>query len=133
MIILLVEDDARVSNFIKKGLEEAGHHITVAYDGVMGLKLALENHYDLLILDGILPEMNGTELCKKIRQYKTNIPIIMLTALATIDDKLNGFNAGADDYLTKPFHFEELDYNIGRQSHVASRTVYPSSDTIYGR
>lgn len=108
MIILLVEDDARVSNFIKKGLEEAGHHITVAYDGLMGLKLALENHYDLLILDGILPEINGMELCTKIRQYKTNIPIIMLTALATIEDKLSGFHAGADDYLTKPFHFEEL-------------------------
>jgi len=122
MIILLVEDDARVSNFIKKGLEEAGHHITVAYDGVMGLKLALENHYDLLILDGILPEMNGTELCKKIRQYKTNIPIIMLTALATIDDKLNGFNAGADDYLTKPFHFEELLVRIKAMSRRGQST-----------
>lgn len=108
MIILLVEDEARVSHFIKKGLEEAGHHITVAYDGMMGLKLALENHYDLLILDGILPLINGQELCKKIRQYKTNIPIIMLTALATIEDKINCFHAGVDDYLTKPFHFEEL-------------------------
>jgi len=134
MIILLVEDDARVSNFIKKGLEEAGHHITVAYDGRMGLKLALENHYDLLIIDGILPELNGMELCKKIRHFKSNIPIIMLTALATIEDKLSGFNAGADDYITKPFHFDELLVRIKALSRRGQTTLsaiqYSADDLV---
>ncbi len=108
MNILLVEDETNVSNFIRKGLEESQHNVTLAYDGVMGLKLALEQEFDLLILDVILPNMNGFDLCMQIKKYKSDTPILMLTALSTINDKVKGFNMGADDYLTKPFHFEEL-------------------------
>ncbi|MDR0265153.1 MAG: response regulator transcription factor [Sphingobacterium sp.] len=108
MHILLAEDDTRIAEFIKKGLQEAGHHVHVVYDGAMGLKLAMENNFDLLILDGILPLISGMDVCSNIRRFKTEIPIIILTALSTIEDKIKGFNCGADDYLTKPFHFEEL-------------------------
>ncbi len=106
--ILLVEDEQRVADFIRRGLMESGYQVSLAYDGAMGLKLALEQDYDLIILDIILPHLNGTEVCKEIRRFKADTPIILLTALATIEDKLAGFNTGADDYITKPFHFEEL-------------------------
>lgn len=108
MNILLVEDEPKVADFIKKGLEEQNHHVAVAYDGMFGEKMALENEYDLIILDVILPYVNGLEVCKRIRRFKADLPILMLTALGTIQDKVSGFNSGVDDYLVKPFHFEEL-------------------------
>lgn len=108
MNILLIEDDLRVANLIKRGLEEQDFFITVAYDGEMGRKLALSNEYDLIITDIILPKINGVDLCKEIRSAKPKTPIIMLTALGTTDDKIEGFDAGADDYLVKPFDFREL-------------------------
>lgn len=108
MKILVVEDEAKVADFLRKGLEEQGHFIEVAYDGQMGEKLALRNEYDLMILDVILPYFNGYELCKRIRDKKPVVPILMLTALGTTEDKVSGFDAGADDYLVKPFEFEEL-------------------------
>ncbi|MEC4113466.1 response regulator transcription factor [Myroides pelagicus] len=108
MNILLIEDEISVSNFIRKGLEESQHKVTLAYEGTMGLKLAMEQEFDLIITDVILPNMNGFEICNHVKKYKSDVPILMLTALSTIQDKLNGFNKGADDYLTKPFHFEEL-------------------------
>lgn len=108
MKILIVEDEARVVDFLRKGLEEQGHLIEVAYDGQMGEKLAVRNEYDLIILDVILPYINGYELCKRIREKKPLVPILMLTALGTTEDKVSGFDAGADDYLLKPFEFEEL-------------------------
>lgn len=106
--ILLVEDDQRVSELIKRSLEEQGFAITLAYDGEMGKKLALNNNYDLLITDIILPKINGLDLCKEIRKTNPDLPIIMLTALGTTDDKVEGFDAGADDYLVKPFEMREL-------------------------
>lgn len=108
MNILLIEDEVSVSNFIRKGLEESQHQVAFAYDGMIGLQLAMEQEFDLIILDVILPYMNGFELCQQIKKYKGDIPILMLTALSTLNDKVKGFNMGADDYLTKPFHFEEL-------------------------
>ncbi|MDI9881577.1 response regulator transcription factor [Flectobacillus longus] len=108
MDILVIEDDLRVSELIKRGLEEQGFSATVAYDGVMGKKLALQHPYELIITDIILPKMDGLELCKQLRQASLEIPIIMLTALGTTDDKLEGFDAGADDYLVKPFEIREL-------------------------
>jgi two-component system, OmpR family, copper resistance phosphate regulon response regulator CusR len=108
MKILLVEDEPKVAEFIKKGLREQNHTVELAYDGHYGEKLALENEYDLIILDVILPYTGGLDVCKRIKKFKADIPILMLTALGTIQDKLNGFNSGADDYLVKPFHFEEL-------------------------
>jgi two-component system copper resistance phosphate regulon response regulator CusR len=108
MKILLVEDELKVVKFIKKGLEEQGYEIEVAYDGLMGERLALKGNYELIILDIILPHINGYELCKKIREQNLQVPVLMLTALGTMDDKISGFDAGADDYLVKPFEFAEL-------------------------
>lgn len=108
MKILIIEDDQRVAELIQRGLEEQGFALTLAYDGLSGKKLALQNHYDLIITDIILPKMDGLDLCKQIREYKPDTPIIMLTALGTTDDKVEGFDAGADDYLVKPFEMREL-------------------------
>ena len=108
MKILVVEDDQRVAELIQRGLEEQGFTTTLAYDGISGKKLALNNDYDLVITDIILPKLDGLDLSKEIRRTKPDLPIIMLTALGTTDDKVEGFDAGADDYLTKPFEMREL-------------------------
>ncbi|WP_406843429.1 response regulator transcription factor [Flavobacterium soyae] len=108
MKILVVEDDQRVAELIQRGLSEHGFSPTVAYDGLSGKKLAINNEYDLIITDIILPKLDGLDLCKEVRQIKPNLPIIMLTALGTTNDKVEGFDAGADDYLTKPFEMREL-------------------------
>lgn len=108
MNILVVEDDQRVAELIQRGLEEHGFNPTLAYDGLSGKKLALNNTYDLIITDIILPKIDGLDLCKQIREIQPGTPIIMLTALGTTDDKVEGFDAGADDYLVKPFEMREL-------------------------
>jgi len=108
MHILVIEDDQRVSNLIKRGLEESGFQVTQAFDGELGKKLALRNGFDLIISDIILPKISGTDLCREIRAQRKSLPIIMLTALGTTDDKVEGFDAGADDYLVKPFEMREL-------------------------
>lgn len=108
MRILIVEDEVKVVEFLRMGLNEAGYDVEAAYDGQMGCRLAEAQSFDLIILDVILPVMNGIEACRKIRETNRSIPILMLTALGTTDDKLDGFNAGADDYLVKPFEFTEL-------------------------
>jgi len=132
MKILLIEDEPKVAAFIKKGLEEQRHAVTVVYDGNMGCKLALEQEFELIILDIILPYINGLEVCKQIRQFKKEIPILMLTALSTVDDKVQGLENGADDYLTKPFHFEELLARIKaldrRRAMVLPGTYYKIAD-----
>lgn len=106
--LLLVEDDQRIAALIRQGLEEQGFEVTAAYDGLMGKKLAVSRSYDIIITDIILPNLNGIDLCKEIRSVKPDVPIIMLTALGTTDDKVEGFDAGADDYLVKPFELREL-------------------------
>ncbi|CDT07272.1 Response regulator MprA [Sphingobacterium sp. PM2-P1-29] len=108
MKILIVEDDHRVAELIKRGLEEQGFLTTLAYDGLSGKKLSSQDHFDLVITDIILPKMDGLDLCKYLRQTNPDLPIIMLTALGTTDDKVEGFDAGADDYLVKPFEMREL-------------------------
>jgi DNA-binding response OmpR family regulator len=108
MKILIIEDDSRVSELIRRGLEEQDFETDFAYDGLLGKKLALQNQYDLIITDIILPKMDGLELCKELRLKQPEVPIIMLTALGTTDDKIEGFDAGADDYLVKPFEMREL-------------------------
>ncbi len=132
MNILLIEDEQKVAAFIKKGLEEQFHNVTLAYDGGMGCKLALEHDFDLIILDVILPNINGLEVCKQVRQFKKEVPILMLSALGTVNDKVQGLENGADDYLTKPFHFEELLARIKaldrRRSLVLPGTVYQVGD-----
>ena len=106
--ILLVEDEAHVVSFIKKGLSEEGFEVSVAFDGKTGLQLALENTFDLIILDIMLPEMNGLEVCKAIRVENQFVPILFLTALGTSENIVLGLENGADDYLVKPFKFIEL-------------------------
>jgi len=108
MKILIVEDNQRVAELIQRGLEEQGFATTVAYDGLSGKKLALQDSFDLIITDVILPKIDGIDLCRIIRESNHDIPIIMLTALGTTDDKVEGFDAGADDYLVKPFEMREL-------------------------
>lgn len=132
MNILLIEDEVNVAAFIKKGLEEQSHHVTLTFDGDMGYKLALQNDFELIIMDVILPKMNGLEVCKKIRHFKKEVPILMLSALGTVNDKVQGLENGADDYLTKPFHFEELLARIKaldrRRTMIMPGTVYQVSD-----
>jgi two-component system, OmpR family, copper resistance phosphate regulon response regulator CusR len=108
MKILIVEDEPKVASFIKKGLEENNYDAQVAYDGLTAEKLVRSNRYDLFILDIIIPGINGLDLCKKLKEINSNIPVLMLTALGTTDDKISGFEAGASDYLVKPFEFREL-------------------------
>lgn len=108
MRILLIEDELKVVDFLRTGLTEAGYEVEAAFDGQMGLRLFNGKPYDLIILDVVLPVMNGFEVCRRVRESDVRVPILMLTALGTTDDKLDGFNAGADDYLVKPFEFQEL-------------------------
>lgn len=106
--ILLVEDEAHVVSFIKKGLTEEGYEVTVALDGKTGLLLQQNNHFDIIILDIMLPEMNGLDVCREIRKTDIQIPILFLTALGTAENIVLGLESGADDYLVKPFKFIEL-------------------------
>lgn len=108
MNILLVEDENKVASFIKKGLEEQQYEVTVATDGLAGREMAVEKDFSLVILDIMLPHYNGLDVCHYIRQYKKELPILMLTALGTVNDKVSGLETGADDYMSKPFHFDEL-------------------------
>jgi two-component system, OmpR family, copper resistance phosphate regulon response regulator CusR len=119
MNILIVEDEPKVVEFLKKGLEEQGYNTDIAFDGKMGERLGCRNQYDIILLDVILPHINGYDLCKKIREKSPNVPIIMLTALGATDDKVTGFDSGADDYLVKPFEFKEL---IARIKALTKRT-----------
>ena len=126
--ILVIEDDTRVAGLLKRGLEESEHTVTVAADVAQGFQLYSTGKFDIIISDVILPDGNGFELCRKIRGYDTRIPILMLTALGSTDDKLTGFDSGADDYLVKPFDFRELDarINVLLKRHAEN---YSQSDT----
>lgn len=108
MKILIVEDEPKVASFLKQGLEENNNEVDLAYDGQTGLKLALRKDYEIILLDLILPHMSGIDVCRKVKESKPHTPVLMLTALGTTDDKVAGFDAGADDYLVKPFEFKEL-------------------------
>jgi two-component system copper resistance phosphate regulon response regulator CusR len=106
--ILFVEDDSQIASFVKLGLESNQFFVDVAYDGVMGEKLALQKKYDVIVLDVILPGINGFQLCKILRNNNIKTPVLMLTSLNSTEDKVTGFDSGADDYLLKPFAFQEL-------------------------
>ncbi|HEX6976775.1 MAG TPA: response regulator transcription factor [Patescibacteria group bacterium] len=108
MRILVVEDEHKIANSIKKGLMQEHYAVDVAYEGTDGLDLALVEEYDAIILDRLLPRLDGVEICKKLRKEKKHTPILMLTAKGAIEDRVEGLDAGADDYLVKPFAFEEL-------------------------
>jgi len=108
MTILVVEDEVKITRFIKKGLEMEHYTVEVAYDGERALELAEINNYDLIVLDIMLPKVDGIEVCRRLREKKIETPIIMLTARNTVEDRIKGLDAGADDYLVKPFAFGEL-------------------------
>lgn len=110
--ILVVEDEQRVAELLKRGLDESGYDVRLAYDGDVALRIIKSENFDLVISDIILPKINGFDLCKEVRALYGEIPILILTALGTTDDKLEGFDAGADDYMVKPFDFRELDARI---------------------
>ncbi len=125
--ILVIEDEPKVVAFLKKGLEEQGYDVDAVYDGQIGEKMINNEDYDLIILDVIIPGINGIELCKRIREKDNQIPILMLTALGTTDDKVEGFDAGADDYLVKPFEFKELLARIKSLTKRSSGVTHNSS------
>lgn len=127
MKILIIEDELNVASFIKKGLEEQSFVVDVAYDGQAGKQLAMQNQYDLILLDVVLPNINGLQLCAQIRQF-SNVPILMLTALGTTNDIITGLDTGADDYMTKPFKFQEL---LARIRAVVRRKSDLSVETNY--
>jgi len=106
--ILIVEDEQRLADVLRKQFEEHGFQVEIAYDGYVGKQMVKNNSYNLVILDINLPLINGYDLCKEIRKTNNNTPVLMLTALGTLDNKVSGFDAGADDYILKPFDFREL-------------------------
>jgi two-component system, OmpR family, copper resistance phosphate regulon response regulator CusR len=108
MKLLVVEDEPKVASFLKQGLEEQNNEVTVVYDGYFARKMASENAYDAIVLDVMIPYLNGLEVSRELRAEGVKTPILMLTALGSLDEKVNGLDAGADDYLVKPFEFKEL-------------------------
>lgn len=108
MRILIVEDETRIADFLQRGLRAEGHFPVVANDGESGLALALEGDFDLILLDMMLPGVHGRDICQQLRMSKVNTPLIILSAMDSLDDVIAGLRMGADDYMTKPFSFEEL-------------------------
>ncbi|MBI1769966.1 MAG: response regulator transcription factor [Bacteroidetes bacterium] len=130
MKILVIEDEQKVAAFIKSGLEQHGHTVDLAYDGFIGKKFVATGDYHIILLDIIIPVVNGIELCKHIKQQNPNLPVLMLTALGTTADKVVGFEAGADDYLVKPFEFEELLVRIKALTKRMGQVPYQPNNTI---
>ncbi len=125
MNLLMVDDDQRIVSFVKRGLEAEGYHVDVALNGEEGLEYG-RNPYTMIILDLLLPGINGTEVCRTLRKDKIQTPILMLTARDGLQDKVEGLQTGADDYLTKPFAFEEL---LARVKALARRGTYQDVPT----
>ena len=123
MRILVVEDEHRIAASIKKGLEQEKYAVDVAYTGTEGYDLAAAEDYDLILLDLMLPEMDGLTICRELRKNKIHTPILMLTAKSQVDDKVTGLDSGADDYLAKPFSFEELLARIRALSRRPQKTL----------
>lgn len=126
MRILLVEDDEKVAAFIKRGLKEQGYIVSHSLTATNGFQLFDESEFDLIVLDVLLPDQTGYDFCRQIRTINKSIPVIMLTALGSTDNKLEGFSCGADDYLIKPFEFKEL---IARIKAVLRRSQELNSET----
>jgi heavy metal response regulator len=142
MKILVVEDEKKVSSFIKRGLEEESYEVDTAYDGEEGLKLALENSYDAIVLDWMLPKQDGLTVLKELRTNKRSTPVLMLTAKDTVEDIVAGLDSGSDDYLTKPFAFAELlarvrallrrsEMDRGAELHFADLRIDPVTHKVW--
>ncbi len=131
MRILLIEDDLTIADFIKKGLKEAGYTIDHASDGIEGLDLVLNDNYDVGIFDLMLPKLDGLSIIEKMRAKKVNLPVIILSARQSIDDRVKGLQAGGDDYLTKPFSFSELLARVQALLRRSTNVVESTSLTIH--
>ena len=129
MRILVIEDEKKVASFIKRGLEAASYSVDVEYDGAAGLDRLLKSDYDLVVLDVMLPGIDGLSLIKRIRQRQIDIPVLLLTARVTVADRVMGLDLGADDYLTKPFAFEELLARVRALSRRFSIAASPARRT----
>ncbi len=127
MNLLIIEDDIKIANYSKEGFEEENFVVDLARNGEDGLKLIEKKSYDIVILDWMLPGIDGIEVCKKIREVGLTTPIIMLTAKVYIEDRIRGLESGADDYVLKPFYFEEL---LARANALVRRANYQSDDII---
>ncbi|HPH78775.1 MAG TPA: response regulator transcription factor [bacterium] len=133
MKILIVEDEKRITSFIRKGLQYEGYTVDVAYEGETGLEKAKDENIDLIILDIMLPKKDGITLCRELRELGVSTPVIMLTAKDSIDDKVKGLDAGADDYLIKPFAFKELLARIRsllRRGDATKQVILQVSDLV---
>src|SRR5688572_11343771 len=119
MKILVIEDEHKIADSIKRGLEQERFTVDIAYDGITGYDMAATGNYDCIVLDLMLPGMNGMTICKNLRDEKIETPILMLTAKGELDDKIEGFRVGTDDYLVKPFAFVEL---VARVKALTKRT-----------
>jgi DNA-binding response OmpR family regulator len=122
MYVLVVEDERRLAQLVRRVLEEEGHTVDVAHDGEEGLQMALEGTHDVIVLDIMLPEINGLDVCKSLRANRVDTPVLLLTALDGVDDRVRGLDAGADDYLPKPFALQEL---MARLRALSRRRVQP--------
>lgn len=127
MRILIIEDDTKIAAYIDKGLREAGHVVDCVYDGVEGLSYATSGTYDLLVVDRMVPSLDGLSLVTALRATKSTLPVIFLTSLGGVNDRVEGLEAGADDYLVKPFAFSEL---LARINAIARRPVIKEEKTI---
>jgi two-component system copper resistance phosphate regulon response regulator CusR len=132
MKILLIEDEPKTVQSLKQGLEENHYTVEVAYDGILARQLATRNTYQLIISDIIIPGINGIELCRELRSLGIQTPILMLTALSTTDDKLIGFEAGADDYLAKPFDFKEFLARVKALIKRSNQTILEAQTLRFG-
>src|SRR5690349_20232649 len=133
MKLLIVEDEARMAGLLRKGLMEEGHTVTCAGDGAEGLELARSYEFDVIVLDVMMPKLNGYELAKRLRVEKVRTPILMLTARDAVPDIVHGLDLGADDYMTKPFSFDELVARlraVQRRSLAAQDTDLRISDLV---
>lgn len=126
MRLLLIEDDTKIASFVKKGLEEAGFAVDHAADGEEGLDLALNESYDVAVIDIMLPKLDGLTIIEEMRQHKINTPVIILSAKQTVDDRIKGLRTGGDDYLTKPFSFAELLARVQALIRRATNTTEPT-------
>jgi DNA-binding response OmpR family regulator len=122
MYVLVVEDERRLAQLVRRVLGEEGHTVDLAYDGEEGLQMGLEGTHDVIVLDIMLPQIDGLEVCKSLRRNRVDTPVLLLTALDGVDDRVRGLDAGADDYLPKPFAFQEL---LARLRALSRRRVQP--------
>ncbi|MFV8373794.1 response regulator transcription factor [Flavobacterium sp. GSP11] len=130
MKLLIVEDEPNLSSIIRKGFSEKNHDVSVALDGTTALELLSNHDFDVVLLDVMLPDINGIEICRRLRAAKNFVPILLLTALGSTENIINGLNSGADDYLIKPFKFLELDARVNALSRRVGQVQKPNESII---